>query len=156
MASKEAIDYIEKAKTHLERFGGSSSHCYDYLNQALAILKEQPSAGEFTKKCREKYGYKFMKVCRWNIHCGKAFKEACDIIDTSEASRKDLLEACLTSHKPIWFSEYATFAEVCSLKPTMAVYKQRFVGLAKFLRSCVGEAEKIEAAIAKAQKEGGE
>ncbi len=63
MRSKEAIELLEKAKEHLERFfGGSSSNCYEYLTQALDILKQQP-AGE--PKCKTCGDYKeILMTCR--------------------------------------------------------------------------------------------
>lgn len=62
-----------------------------------------------------------------------------------------LLAACKNSPAAEMFVSFANFAEQCTEKPSMAVYKSRFLGLATFLRSCVDRAEKMKAAIAKAK-----
>lgn len=53
---------------------------------------QQPPASEFTKECAKKYIY-YWNGCRWDEPCGKAFKEACKIIDSLESSNTDLLKA---------------------------------------------------------------
>ena len=117
--SKEAIALLEKAKKALHY----QSTGFDYIDQALAILKQpkdQPT--EFTKKCKamaevflestEKLTEKKLTALldsNWNgvgfimrifgdlLEGRLAAKEAleiCDRLDESEASRKELLEAC--------------------------------------------------------------
>lgn len=104
MAIKEAIELLEKIE-----WVGKNGNCriclgikpihYSYcaFHQALAILKEQPLAGEITKKVRTTLGTA--------LQCGRAtgyifdeeelyeIKKLCDRLDTSEARLKDLLEA---------------------------------------------------------------
>ena len=73
---------------------------------------------------------------------------------TLTAQRDDLLAACKNSPAPNMFTLFTHFAEECSEKPSMAVYKMNFLKLATFLRSCTDRAEKTMQAIAKAESEG--
>jgi len=59
-----------------------------------------------------------------------------------------LLEACKHSPAPNFFADFANFAEECSEKRSMAIYKGRFLALTTFLRSCVDRSEKMLAALA--------
>ena len=79
-------------------------------------------------------------------------KEKCEEITRRWNSQPDLLTACENSPTDNMFSIFADFAEECFSKPSMAVYRNKFIGLATFLRSCEDRAQKIEAAIAKAKK----
>ncbi len=58
------------------------------------------------------------------------------------------------SPAPNIFAQFADFAEECMTKPSMAVYKGHFSGLAIFLRSCEGRAEESLAILARTAKEG--
>lgn len=153
----ETTDLLEEAKRHI-----ATTHICcpkkvrECLDQALELLKQQPPAGDFTKECQQwlnglsettESGYVLFET-------GKLLRRACARLDTSEASKADLLEACENSPAADMFVSFANFAEQCTEKPSMAIYKGRFLGLATFLRSCVDRAEKMEAAIAKAKKEG--
>jgi len=78
-------------------------------------------------------------------------EDALILLNQAEAINAELLTACETFPAPNIISVYADFAEECSEKPSMAIYKAKFNGLCAFLRSCEDRAEKIEAAIAKYQ-----
>lgn len=65
----------------------------------------------------------------------------------------DLLAVCKKGPAPNVFAQFADFAEECMTKPSMAVYKGHFSGLAVFLRSCVSRSEESLQALAKAEKE---
>lgn len=57
----------------------------------LDILKQQPTAGEFTKELREKYKYAIKeKLC---VYAG-AYEKVLDRLDRAEEISKDLLPAC--------------------------------------------------------------
>ncbi len=107
----------------------------------MAKLKEQPPASEFTKECREAVieGPVEHRHSIWV----KRLLEACAIIDRSEASRKELLEACEAQHNAI------------DILFAMLIEKDE-----KFLPSKSGQpwaaVQQGNAAIAKAKKEGGE
>jgi len=68
-----------------------------------------------------------------------------------EQQRDDLLAACENFPTANQINLFANFAEECTEKPSMAIYKGRFMTLAAFLRSCEDRVKKVEAAIAKAQ-----
>lgn len=119
------------------------------IEKALAKLRkdpEQPIASEFTTNMR-------LLIKQFDHLSRKYSLEICDRLDNAKASHKDLLAACENSPAANMFSLFADFAEECFTKPSMAVYRNQFTGLATFLRSCVDRAEKMEAAIAKAKKE---
>lgn len=82
---KEAIDLLEKAKKsmHYQSVG------FDYIDQALTLLKQQPTAGDFTKEFRKfiEHPLTTLRLKRWHTKS----REACDIIDRAEARLKDLL-----------------------------------------------------------------
>ncbi|HUS89753.1 MAG TPA: hypothetical protein VMW91_10435 [Desulfosporosinus sp.] len=62
------------------------------INQALALLKQQPPAGEFTKKIRA-----FIKLYENELPKRAEItflEEACDRLDTVEALNAELLAAC--------------------------------------------------------------
>lgn len=55
------------------------------IDQALTLLKQQPTAGEWTKLMRERYKYSIdKKLCV----SAKVFEEACDRLDRAEAINK--------------------------------------------------------------------
>jgi len=84
--------------------------------------------------------------------CGnEKFQTVKERLDQAEASKVELLTVCKNSPNANMFSLFADFAEECFTKPSMAVYRNKFNGLATFLRSCQDRAEKMEAAIAKYQ-----
>ena len=68
------------------------------------------------------------------------------------AAAPELLEACKNSPASNMFTRFAKFAEECTEKPSMAVYKLNFMAMATFLRSCENNSQKVEAAIAKAEE----
>lgn len=126
--------------------------------KALTLLKQQPPAGEFTKKNREYFTVLPEELCDSLIQkavrkCCLVIQEACDIIDRAESLNADLLEACNNSPAPNYFSTFADFAEECTEKASMAIYKGKFITLATFLRSCENRAITMQAAIAKAKSE---
>jgi len=57
------------------------------IDKALTLLKQQPPAGEFTKKTREEYN-EFTNWPDWSIH--ERLMETCDIIDRLAAENKQL------------------------------------------------------------------
>jgi len=67
-------------------------------------------------------------------------------------SHDDLLAACEKFPTANMFSLFADFAEECFTKPSMAVYRNKFNGLATFLRSCESRAKQAEAVLPKAKK----
>lgn len=72
------------------------------------------------------------------------------------ATAPDLLKALKNGASPdifAQFAQFANFAEECMAKPSMAIYKTQFAGLATFLISCVGRSEEALQAIAEAEKE---
>ena len=75
------------------------------INQALTLLKQQPTAGEFTKNIREDFSDLPEGMMDYTI---ASLLEACDIIDTAEAIKKDLLEACeeLIENEPFGVTPY--------------------------------------------------
>lgn len=90
-------DYL---KTALNRWNVDGKH---WVEAALKELEgtEQPPASDFTKECRE-LRKKGATSEQWEY--ATKLGEACDIIDTSEASRKEPLKAlemiktCLLTH----------------------------------------------------------
>lgn len=93
--------------------------------------------------------------CFQNGHLGKTIRPTEEDFANARliAAAPDLLEACLNSPAPNMIAFFADFAEECTKKPSMAVYKSKFVGLATFLRSCKNRAERMQAVIIKAKKE---
>lgn len=79
--------------------------------------------------------------------------EMTKVILTLQQQRNDLLKALKKGAAPNSFAIFANFAEDCMTKPSMAIYKGQFTGLATFLRSCVDRSEKTLQAIAKAESE---
>ena len=67
---------------------------------------------------------------------------------------REMETALKRSPAPNIFAQFADFAEECMTKPSMAVYKGHFSGLAIFLRSCEGRAEESLAILARTAKEG--
>ena len=85
-------ELLEKVQEHLERFGGSSSHCHDYIAQALAKLRaEQPPAGEFTEDFRKfiEHPLSTLKLKRWHTKS----LDLCNRLDaeTQRANKMDML-----------------------------------------------------------------
>ncbi len=91
---KEAIALLVEYKASCWNGDGQAqSEGRKRINQAIAIL-QQPKAQptEFVKECRE---YINGSPCMSETTCkgyAERLKEACKIIDTSKASRKELLE----------------------------------------------------------------
>lgn len=133
----EAIELLEKIDKHIihHTCGYTVTQdlktLKDYVNQAIALLrKEQPPASDFTAIVRKAI------IDNGREHSGfydtAKLLEACTIIDTSEASRKDLLDAC-------------------ELGLGIAKWTNDVSNVPKVLK---GDIRVIEAAIAKAKKEG--
>ena len=96
--SKKAIALLKKVDKHIIQHTCGYTVTQDlktlkeYVQQALALLKQQPTAGEFTKKIRS-----FVKLYE-NETPRRAeitfLQEACDRLDRAESINKDLLTAC--------------------------------------------------------------
>jgi len=90
MMSQQITDLLKKAKCHISPDDiCCPKKVEEYIDQALALSKQQP-ASDFSEKTREEFGG-HTNWPDWAIH--KRLMEACAIIDTSEASRKDLRAA---------------------------------------------------------------
>lgn len=67
------------------------------VDQALTLSKQQPPAGEFTRVCRihlDNCGKgNYPQNTRINM-AETTLRKACELLDSSEASKADLLEAC--------------------------------------------------------------
>jgi hypothetical protein len=108
--TKEGIELLEKVDKHIihHTCGYTVTQdlktLKDYVQQALALLrKEQPPAGEFTERIRDCLNAVSKKTNQDPNRCtlrqivdnlSAYLREACAIIDSSEASRKELVEAC--------------------------------------------------------------
>ena len=161
MNQKEAIGFREKVKNRLPSFlpdsyEGMKSVCAaltDLLHEACDIAdaseaKEPPLASDFTKDCITKYICYWNGTCRWDSGCGKAFKEACTIIDRSESSRKELLEE-LEKINQCFKCKYG----YRTTEITCPGYADAELPCAGFEEAYDGSVA-IEAAITKAKKEG--
>ena len=88
--SKEIIDLLEKIQSNLKLcLLHNHEEEQKYVDQALTLLKQQPTAGEFTKKIRS-----FVKMYENEIPKRAEItflKEACDRLNRAEAINKDLL-----------------------------------------------------------------
>ena len=137
--NQKIIDLLEKAK----QFTGTTG-CSRRINQAITLLKQQPTASEFTKENRSYFTLLPEEECDTLIqkavrHCSLVIQEACDRLDTSEASRKELLEACVKVQD--WNEKY----------PSSTIYgHEAIIRIAAELDEIV---EQTKAAIAKAVKE---
>ena len=143
---------------HLSR--KNSLEACDRLDSAEASRNEEYAFRLKIEKQRDGLKVEIKELKHDLQYCNARFEEVQDnnrerdkIIERLEASRKELLAACENTPATNMFSLFADFAEECFTKPSMAVYRNQFTGLATFLRSCVDRAEKMEAAIAKAKKE---
>ena len=88
---------LEEASIHLEKIVQQIEQIKNEL-KALTLFKQQPTAGEFREKVELRLpnflpsSYEGIKsIC---ATLTDTLHEACDIIDTAEASWKELLEAC--------------------------------------------------------------
>jgi len=101
-STKNIIDLLEKA---IEGTTLLPDRAYyrinpDKYNKAIALLKQQPPVGEFTKSIREKLGndpdpptaYHWERLDKYWL-CRNLFK-LCDHLDRSEASKAKLLGLC--------------------------------------------------------------
>ena len=105
----------------------------------IVLLKQQPTAGEFTKKYREKLKKQY-PMCHKN--CSEW--DLLDRLDRAEAINKDLLEAC---------DKVRDWLDTSSLQQILVHYtedKRRHV----LIMGIASNLERLEAAIAKA-KQGG-
>ena len=100
MDIQEIIDLLEKAKesnnTVFRNLSGIKPYSSDvectgsFINQTIDLLKQQPTASEFTKKMREKYKYAIdNKLCVSSV----VYEESLARLDRAEPINKDLLEA---------------------------------------------------------------
>ena len=99
------------------------------------------------------------KGCQFRFKAmGKVVKSGgMDVMVVAKSNSHDaLLKACKNSPSQKFFADFALLAESFSQKPTLAIYKPRFIALATFLRSCESRATKMEAVIAEAKGEPGE
>lgn len=96
----QIIELLEKARS-VARVAEPNKAGYEcieqHIEQALTLLEQQPTAGDFTSNVR-------LNLVNWKEHIPGLFdvrvrtiikwlEEACDHLDISEASRKDLLKA---------------------------------------------------------------
>lgn len=87
---KEAIELLEMAERCIKPPSSFCEKAHGFLIQALAILQQPKASSEFTERIR-----KFVKMYENEIprRAEISFlEEALKIIDTSEASRKELLD----------------------------------------------------------------
>lgn len=143
--SKEIRDLLESA---LKEHNDDCLLCAlkdTRINSALTLLKQQPIAGEFTNQIRQlaklnfeshNYGEKII------AHIDRSLiYDLCDLLDTSEAENKDLLEALEENYE---FTKYAGAVK----KTNTDEYLEEFFAKGE-------SAQKVAlAAIAKVQKEG--
>ena len=144
MDIQEIIDLLEKASGDIceaqmsrEKFD-SLSLARQKIAHALTLFKQQPTAGEFTKKLRNdigKYKYGYQDKLKVSAIVEQS-EELCDRLDRAEAINKELLEACRVTLG--WYSKMAA----CEQPDCRVCREQK------------KQKDQVEAAIAKAKKEG--
>jgi len=102
--SKEIIELLKKARTEMLQGGPYTIDYKDGFNeaidQAIYLLKQQPTAGEFTKM------FRILLATQDRTAVVQDAYKLCDIIGSAEARLKvipDLLEAC---QKALWLLEF--------------------------------------------------
>ena len=122
---------------------------WKYIGELKEQIKQQPTAGEFTKKIRAKYDLVFEQ--RGYKKCRKDMLELCDRLDAETKIAQKSLEAC-------------TLANIENIKLQARLDRTEAINK-KLLETCIKAFEEshnpkvekvLEAAIAKAKKEGGE
>lgn len=74
----------------------------------------------------------------------KALISKLNVYVNGEKLNDNLFEICKKSPAPNFFANFAQWAEECSEKVSMVVYKQKFITMATFLRACENNANKIQ------------
>ena len=138
MDIQEIIDLLEKAKEDV-----FSARAMEAVDQALTLLKQQPTAGEFRQKvtCALLDSRSIEEQCKVAL---KLLHEAEDIIDTVEAINKDLLEAC---------DKVRDWLDTSSLQQIL-VHHTEDTRRHALIMGIASNLERLEAAITKAKKEG--
>ena len=111
--NQEAIELLEKAKKALHY----QSTGFDYIEQTIALLKQQPAAGDFTKEAKKvASNIKEESRSTESIYVCNYLEEACDRLDRAASTNKDLESEINRLRKTLYHEcpdKYPDNCEIC-------------------------------------------
>ena len=124
------------------------------LYKALALLKQQPKAGEFTKRCRKKFELPAEIIP--NAGLLDSMAEACNYIDRLEADRERFIEGhakLLESEKRLRGQTAQLGAKLAAVNGKLIVERACWAGRKRLAEQLAEDYEKLEQQLAAAQAE---